>query len=339
MKSFSIGVDLGGTNLRIAAYTRDQQKLESISIPTRLEAGKYAVVKDMCDAIHEIVDKLRGERELVGVGVGSPGPLQLPSGKLYHLPNFPGWDGFELKIEIEKVLGMPVIIENDANAAALAEFLHGSGKQRGVDSLCMLTLGTGVGNGIILNRKVWHGMLGMGGEAGHGPIEYDGALCGCGGRGCLEQYASATAVSRMAKEASDAGKSDAMAKMIADKGSISAREVAVLADQGDEGASGVYSEVGRFLGITLSFLVNTLNLPLYVIGGGVASSWHLFAPKMFEVLTRDSYVYRLTAAASQMDMDPLRTSVVPALLGPESGLLGAAMLPFAELEDLAVLPS
>ena len=88
-------------------------------------------------------------------------------------------------------------------------------------------------------------------------------------------------------------------------------------------------------GISLSFLVNTLNLPLYVIGGGVASSWHLFAPKMFEVLTRDSYVYRLTAAQGQMDMDPLRTSVVPALLGPESGLLGAAMLPFAELEDLA----
>ena len=131
MKTFSIGVDLGGTNLRIAAYTRDQEKLESISIPTRLEAGKYAVVKDMCDAIHEIAGKLRVERELVGVGVGSPGPLQLPSGKLYHLPNFPGWDGFELKIEIEKVLGMPVIIENDANAAALAEFLHGIGATEG----------------------------------------------------------------------------------------------------------------------------------------------------------------------------------------------------------------
>ena len=339
MNSFSIGVDLGGTNLRIAAFTRAQERLESIAIPTRLEAGKYAVVQDMCDAIHEIARKLRGSLELVGVGVGSPGPLQLPSGKLYHLPNFPGWDGFELKAEIEKVLGMPVIIENDANAAALAEFLHGSGKQRGVDSLCMLTLGTGVGNGIILNRRVWHGMLGMAGEAGHGPLEYDGAPCGCGGRGCLEQYASATAVSRMAKEAAEAGQSEAIAHILATRGTISARRVAQLADAGDEGARQVYRTVGKFLGLSLSQLVNTLNLPLYVVGGGLASSWHLFAPTMFAVLLRDSYVYRLTAPRDELDIDPLCTHSVPALLGPESGLLGAAMLPFAEREMAVALPS
>lgn len=339
MNSFSIGVDLGGTNLRVAAYTRDQEKLESISIPTRLKDGRYAVVQDMCDAIHSIASKLRDRGDLVGIGVGSPGPLQLPSGKLYHLPNFPGWDGFELKFEIEKVLGMPVIIENDANAAALAEFLHGSGKQRGVNSLCMLTLGTGVGNGIILNRKVWHGTLGMAGEAGHGPLEYDGAPCGCGGRGCLEQYASATAVSRMAKEFAEAGESAAISAALAQNGRISAREVALLADGGDEGAKCVYRKVGKFLGLSLSQLVNTLALPLYVIGGGLVSSWHLFAPTMFEVLLRDCYIYRLTAPANDRDMDPLHTNIVPALLGPESGILGAAMLPFAELEDAVALPS
>jgi glucokinase len=339
MSTYSIGVDLGGTNLRIAAFTRDQERLESIAIPTRLEAGRYAVVQDMCDAIHQIAQRLRGRRELVGVGIGSPGPLQLPSGKLYHLPNFPGWDGFELKVEIEKVLGMPVIIENDANAAALAEFLHGSGKQRKVDSLCMLTLGTGVGNGIILNGRVWHGMLGMAGEAGHGPLEYDGELCGCGGRGCLEQYASATAISRMAKETAVEGRSEGIARELETAGSISARVVAQLADEGDEGARQVYRKVGKFLGLSLSQLVNTLNLPLYVIGGGVVQSWHLFAPTMFEVLLRDSYVYRLTAPTDHQDNNPQQTNIVPALLGPESGLLGAAMLPFAELEDAVGLPS
>jgi glucokinase len=326
MDNFSIGVDLGGTNLRIAAFTREQERLESIAIPTRLDAGKYAVVADMCAAIREIAGRLKGRRALVGVGVGSPGPIQLPSGKLYHLPNFPGWDGFELKVEIEKVLGMPVIIENDANAAALAEYLHGSGKERSVDSLCMLTLGTGVGNGIILNGRVWHGMLGMAGEAGHGPLEYDGAPCGCGGHGCLEVLASATAISRMAGEM--AGQSAGISRVLEASGSITAREVAELADGGDEGARHVYRKAGKYLGISLAQLVNTLNLPLYVIGGGVVHSWHLFAPAMFEVLMRDSYVYRLTAPENGCDMNPLHTNVVPALLGSDSGLLGAAMLPF-----------
>lgn len=328
--SFSIGVDLGGTNLRIAAFTPEGERLDGISLPTRVAAGPNAVVKDMCDAIRALHAKFTPQRSFAGVGVGSPGPIELPSGKLRNLPNFPGFDGFELKLEIERVLGLPAIIENDANAAALAEYLHGAGERHGVDSLAMLTLGTGLGHGLVLQGKVWHGLNGMAGESGHGPLDPNGPACGCGGRGCLEQYASATAISRMAAEAAARGESEAIARKIAASGIVSARELAQLAAEGDHAAQQVYREAGRYLGLSLAHQVNALELPLYVIGGGVSSAWPLFAPALFETLRVYSYVYRLNQPADPEAgaVDKTKISIVPAVLGPDSGLRGAAMLPY-----------
>lgn len=325
---YTIGVDLGGTNLRIAAYSEPNGILDQIHLPTRLPAGPHAVVQDMCGAIRQLIDK-HSRPALAGIGIGSPGPIELPEGRLYKLPNLPGFEGLELRTEIQKLLGIPVIVENDANLAALAECLLGKGKSLGVDSLCMLTLGTGVGNGIILNGKVFDGMNGMAGEAGHATVWPDGHACGCGSNGCLEQYASATAVVRLGHEAIAKGNAPGLAALQKRNPAFTSLDLAALARAGDPDAQAVFDLVGRSLAIGLAGLINTLNLPLFVIGGGVAQAWDLFSPKMFTELRHRSYVYRFTdGSVDAQGHRNHKTYVEPAELGAESGLLGACLLPF-----------
>jgi glucokinase len=211
----------------------------------------------------------------------------------------------------------------------LAEYTLGLGAQLGIDSLCMLTLGTGVGNGIILDGKLWHGSTGMGGEAGHMTIYPDGPVCGCGSHGCLEVCASATAVVNAAERLIAAGEAPALALLKSNGVALTALELAQAARQGDLDALAIYEETGRSLGIGLAGLINILNLPLYVVGGGVAESWDLLAPALFLELERRSYVYGLTAPgrAASSGMPGGGTRVLPAKLGPEAGLLGACILP------------
>lgn len=326
--TYTIGVDLGGTNLRTAAYSKASGILDQILLPTRLSAGRDAVVADMCGAIRELLEKY-SRLTLHGIGVGSPGPIELPEGRLRHLPNFPGWDGFGLRAAIEKTLGMQVILESDANLAALAECLLGKGKTLGIDSLCMLTLGTGVGNGIILNGKIFDGMNGMAGEAGHATIWPDGHICGCGSNGCLEQYASATAVRRLADEAIAARRAPNLAALQKQNPAFTSRDIAESARAGNADAKAIFDLVGRSLGIGLAGLVNTLNLPLYVVGGGVAQAWDVFAPALFKELTHRSYVYRLNdGQLDEFGHRSAKTYVEPAELGADSGILGACLLPF-----------
>jgi glucokinase len=334
VESYSIGVDLGGTNLRIAAYTRDKGILETILLPTRLQAGRDAVVEDLCSAVETLESRFSPQLPLAGVGVGTPGPLELPAGRLHHLPNLPGWDGFDLKDHLEARLNRSVIVESDANLAALAECELGHGRTLGIDSLCMLTLGTGVGNGIILCGKIWDGAHGMAGEAGHATIYPDGPACTCGSNGCLEMYASATAVVRMAKERSFGGSAPALCQP-AGSPPWSARTLAHAADAGNADAARIFTEAGRALGIGLAALVNTLNLPLYVVGGGLVQAWHLMEATILEELNHRSYVYRLTAPGSKIAKGHPRgaTRVLPAQLGPDAGLLGACILPFLDTEQ------
>jgi glucokinase len=330
VRTFSIGVDLGGTSLRVSALAEDGERLNNTSLPTRVGDGPNAVVSDICNAIRGSLADASDSLKLRGIGLGSPGPIALPEGRLLHLPNFPGWDGFELKKSVEANLGMAVIVESDANAAALAEWQRGAGKELGAGSLCMLTLGTGVGNGIILNRRIWHGMNGMGGEAGHVPILPDGVACGCGGNGCLEMYASATGMRRMALERAHPGDSPGLARLLAEKPDFMARDLANLADTGDADALKLFNDLGRYVGLGLAGLVNTLNLPLYVVGGGLASAWHLFAPEMFRTVRHYSYVYRLSEPRDNRVLEQQKTNIMPATLGPDAGIIGAAMLPYSE---------
>lgn len=323
--AFSIGVDLGGTNLRVAAYTPDAGLLETILLPTRLAAGHDAVANDMCEAIQTFEARYSTSYQLAGIGIGTPGPLELPAGVLHNPPNLPGWDGFNLRAAVESRLKKPILLACDANAAALAESTLGRGRSMKLDSLCMLTLGTGVGNGIILNRKIWDGAAGMAGEAGHATVYPDGPECACGCPGCLEMYASATAVVRTANQRIADGSAPAL-----EGKTWTARSLAEAADHGNADAGKIYDDAGHALGIELAALVNTLNLPLYVIGGGLAQAWHLMRDSVFEELHRRSYVYRLTAPGSPLATrnPPGTTHVLPAELGPDAGLLGACILPF-----------
>ncbi len=317
-ESYSIGVDLGGTNLRIAAYASGTEFLETIHLPTRLADGRDRIVSDMCEAILALSAKSYGERRLAGIGVGTPGPLELPEGILRNPPNLHGWDGFNLRNAIESTLGREIEMESDGNLAALAEQKLGAGRGQRHDSLCMLTLGTGVGNGLVLNGNIWCGSTGMGGEAGHIVIEATGGPeCGCGGSGCLEQYASASAVVRLAGE------------LMGAEAPRTSQDVAAMASAGNESAIKVFQKVGWALAIGLTGLINTLNLPLNLIGGGVSEAWSLFAPTMFKELRRRSYVYRLTEPEDRdaVRMEQHKTYVKLAELGSAAGLLGACLLP------------
>jgi len=336
VERYSIGVDLGGTNLRIAAYRENSSAsnsiaggaiVESVGLPTRVADGPDAVAEDMSKAILQILGKFGSGENFAGLGVGTPGPLELPDGILRNPPNLPGFDGYNLREAVASRVGVPVAIESDANLAALAEFRLGSGKTYGASSLCMLTLGTGVGNGIILDGKVWNGFSGMGGEAGHNTVDPEGEPCPCGSRGCLELYASATGAQRMAHALRVPSANDGEASPI-----LSARHIAESALAGDPTALRVFERVGTSLGIGIGALVNTLNLQLYVIGGGMSAAWDLFAPRMMDELRMRSYVYRLNAPTEEESRTraPRKTHVVRAELGSDAGILGACLLPFVQ---------
>jgi glucokinase len=249
-------------------------------------------------------------------------------------PNLPDWADYPVRAEIEQRLGTRVILENDANSAALGEKWLGVAKD--VDDMAMLTLGTGVGGGLVLRGRIWHGMAGMAAEFGHTTVEPEGALCGCGNRGCLEAYASATAVVRMAREAIASGAASGLAQVANSNVEFNAKAVYNLAIQGDQEARKIFQRVGRALGIVLSDMVNALNLPMYVIGGGVSSAWDAFAPTMIEELRHRSMVYAATspepshgqgASGKVKPMGTKKTIVTRALLGSDAGLYGAARLP------------
>src|SRR5438270_9885880 len=268
MPNFAIGVDLGGTNLRIAAVDEQGCLLEKVTLGTRVTLGRERVISDMCEAIRHLSAKYQDRGTRLGTGIGVPGIIDIQTGMVRESPNLPCWSDSPVRAEIEKKLGTRVILENDANSAAFGEKWLGAA--RDVADMAMLTLGTGVGGGLVLGGRVWHGMNGMAGEFGHITVEPKGARCGCGNLGCVEAYASATAVMRMAREAIAAGPASALAKASGSDPEFSAKVVYNLAIEGDEEARRIFRCVGRALGIVLSAMVNSLNLPMYVIGGGVS---------------------------------------------------------------------
>jgi glucokinase len=338
MADFAIGVDLGGTNLRIAAVDVEGRLIEKVTLGTRIALGSARVLDDMCDAIRRLSEKYQDGSNLLGIGIGVPGIIDMETAMIRESPNLPGWSDTPVRREIERRLRTRVILENDANSAAFGEKWLGAARY--VDDMAIITLGTGVGGGIVLNGKIWHGMKGMAGEFGHTTLEPDGVLCGCGNRGCVEQYASASAVMRMAKAAIASGHAPALAKAASADPEFSAKAVYNLAVQGDVDARRIFQQVGRALGILIGNLVNTLNLPMYVVGGGVSSAWDAFSPNIFEELRLRCMVYAATAppslsgdqgASAQVDPKVSRNTIITrALLGSDAGLYGAARLPMIE---------
>jgi glucokinase len=314
MERFAIGADLGGTNLRVAAVDESGKILERITLATQREQGREAIIRELSQAVRNLSGRLAGSRVLAGIGIGVPGILYLQTGMLRQSPNLPGWENYPVRSEIESLVGTTVFLENDANAAALGEKWLGLGRH--VDSFCMLTLGTGVGGGVVLDGKIWHGFLGMAGELGHIVVAENGVQCPCGGRGCLETESSAGAVVRKAREVLAAGRSPALAEASRNISELTSEIVYEVAKAGDAACREIFQSVGRYLGIGIAGLVNALNLPLYVIGGGAAESWSLFAPAMMEELRYRSYIFREAS-----------TRIEKSVLQGDAGICGAAFLP------------
>jgi glucokinase len=299
MLSYTLGVDLGGTNLRFAAFRPDGTMVDKHSVPTNIGAGPDALMDAIVAGISQIRQRRIGER-LLGIGIGVPGFILLDKGIVAKSPNLPGLENFPIRDELQNRIGCPIHLENDANAAALGEKWMGAG--RDVEDLVLLTLGTGIGGGIICGGRVLHGYLGMAGELGHLTVEpRDGAPCGCGSTGCLEAHASATAISRMAREAG--------------LGDLTSAQVYERATSGDMEARRIFWRMGQALGLGLALLINTFNFPLYLLSGGVLAAWDLFAPAMFDECRRRSLTFRQTD-----------TRIDRASLGEQAGLYGAARL-------------
>jgi glucokinase len=360
MPDFSIGVDLGGTNLRIAAVTADGQLLEKVTLGTKTSLGPNHVITEMCDAIQRLTAQYQHSGKFLGAGLGIPGIIDLHTGMLRKSANLPGFEEYPVRNEIERRLHTRVVLDNDANVAALGE--QWLGAARGVPNMAVVTLGTGIGGGIVLEGKIWHGMNGMSGEFGHVTLEPNGHPCGCGNHGCAEQYASATAIMRMAREAIATGAAPSLGKAASSDLEFGAKSVYNLALQGDEHAREIFRTFGRYLGILLAALVNVLNLDMYVLGGGVSSAWDAYAPAMFHELRARSLVYAATtpddqiidnriddsgedpmaaqknrwdeppssvqpsqsAAAATESRTARKTIITQALLGGDAGLYGAA---------------
>jgi glucokinase len=323
MAAHAVGIDLGGTTVRTGVYDSNWVLLACITLPTRVEDGPEAVVQDMARCVLELSAKY--DFRPSAIGLGSPGPLNLSEGRLLRLPNFPGWDFFPIRNALASATNLPVILESDGNAAALAEWRVGSGVASEVESMCMLTLGTGVGSGLILSGKVWHGRDGMAGELGHVCILANGVACPCGGRGCLERYASATAIAEAGKEwllNNELDRSLENGSLI----SLTARDMAKMAAAGHAGMRAIFEQVGYYLGLSIAGIVSTLDLPLYVVGGGVADAWDLFAPALFRAVWQHSYVYQLSQPTQFEIYERGRPFITRAKLGSQAGLLGAAMV-------------
>lgn len=336
MNKFLIGVDLGGTNLRIAAVDEQGALVEKVTLGTKVSRGRDHVIADMCDAIQRMSDKFKDTAPMQGIGIGVPGIIDMQTGLVRESPNLPDWVDYPARAAIEQRLKTVVILENDANVAALGEKWLGAAKD--FSDMAMLTLGTGVGGGLVLGGAIWRGANGMAAEFGHTTVEPEGQLCGCGNHGCLEQYASATAIVRMAREAIAKNSASGLARAASSDPEFSAKSIYNLAIQGDEDARRIFRYVGRCLGIVLSTMVNSLNLPIYVIGGGVSSAWEAFSPSIFEELRQRCMVYAATAphdplganhgASAHVESGPgNKTIITRALLGSDAGLYGAARLP------------
>jgi glucokinase len=307
MIEYTIGVDLGGTNLRTAALDRSGKMLEQIA-ESHFSAGREALLDEMVRSISRLRDKY-GSAGLAGIGVGVPGFIAFREGIVRNSNNLSFIENFPIRDELERRLGSPVILENDANAAALGEKWLGAGRE--VEDLVLLTLGTGIGGGIISGGRVIRGFLGMGGELGHLIIVPNGNPCGCGSQGCVEKQASATAVT-------------AMARLMQLGENLSSEEVYRLAQHNDETgqkAREIWRVMGESLGAVLATLVNIFNFPLYLLGGGVVAAWDLFAPAMMRTVEQRSATYRLSAGTTHIEQ---------AMLGNNAGIHGAAYLPWVE---------
>jgi len=310
MKEIAIAADLGGTNLRMAAIDEGG----AILFRTRRETPRVSRPEEIVQAIVESAVECRSncpDYTVRAISMAVPGTVSVERGVITKAPNLPALDGFRIVAALESELGIKSILENDANAAALGESWLGASK--GVQNSICVTLGTGVGGGVIIGGVILRGMDGTAGEIGHICVEPFGVSCGCGSRGCLEQYSSATAIVRLAKEL----KAQYPKSNLQAHSQLTAHDVYRAGLEADELALEVFRRMGFYLGIALAGLINVLNPETIVIGGGASAGRDLFLPHLQNTINERAY--REPAERAQISF---------AELGDDAGIVGAARLAF-----------
>ncbi|MCP4252569.1 MAG: ROK family protein [Candidatus Scalindua sp.] len=310
-----LAADIGGTNTRMAVVNEDGDILTLLKKSTYCKEGRDEMIRFIVSCAGETIKKSKlSKKEICGMGIGFPGPLNAETGTIFNPPNLIGWDSVPLRDILEKELKVPVAIENDANAAALGEWWKGAGS--GTCSLFCITLGTGVGGGIILDGKVWHGASSIAGEIGHTTVIRDGIKCTCGNIGCLERYACSGGILKRVNDALLKGKENDMQSL------MNLKQVDQMVEQGNEIVLNVIKETGVILGIAIANIANLLNPEMIVLFGGVTNlGENLVEPLKEEVKRR----------AFKKATESLRIEL--SQLGDNSGTLGAAKNILSKLQN------
>lgn len=306
-----IGIDLGGTNCRGALVYESGDLSPLAHLDTPRDSDSEQFIETLADLCHDIVEKAGTDWDAVaGLGMGVPGVISA-EGKVHVSPNLTVLNDFPLKDRLSSRLERPVRIVNDANAIAWGEYRFGAGKP--FHSLITMTLGTGVGGGLVLADKLWEGVDGAAGEIGHVMVEPGGRPCSCGSRGCLEQYASATGMVISAVEILDRGVSSTLNHFA--RSELTSKHLAQAATDGDEVALAAFSEAGRRLGQALAGVANLLNIEGVILGGGASKSLDLLRPSLNRELFSRAF-----------DISANRLKILAGTLADSAGILGAADL-------------
>lgn len=316
MNKYIVGIDLGGTNLKAGIVDRNGKILHRLSIKTRSDADSQTITTQIFKLVDEIINTANIERfNVIGIGLGSPGLIDKKGETILFSPNLSKWRNVSIKNIISEEFSLPCVLENDANAAAWGEKWVGAGKD--AHSLVILTIGTGIGGGIIIDDKLWRGMNNVAAEIGHMSIQADGPQCNCGNYGCIEVYASATAMVKRFKSLLDKGVSSSLKNTE----EVTAKIINEAALQGDKAALNIIKETGCYLGVAVTNIIHILNPEVVVLAGGMTGSGDLLMNPIKEI------VKNRTIEASYKD-----TQIVFSQLGNDAGIIGAAGCLLKELE-------
>jgi glucokinase len=313
-RKYAVGVDLGGTSIKIGLVDEKGEILDKTSVASLAHEGPKTVISQIIKGIKQL--RKKDDHKILGIGIGSPGTIRTKKGTVEDPPNFPGWGKIHLGNVIKKEFKTEVFVENDANAAAIGELIYGAGKK--FTNFIMITLGTGVGGGIIINKKIYRGEVGGAGELGHVTIDADGVPCKCGSFGCVEAYIGNNyLIERVKTELLDNKKSTLTKLCKNNLDNLNPRIIHEASENGDQFARSVIIDTGKRLGYGLTNAVNILDITSIIIGGGVAGFGELLFKSVEETL-------------KSRVMKPFRNRIVviPAKLKNEAGIKGASALVF-----------
>jgi len=306
-----IGLDLGGTFIKAGLVDQDGNIVLEKQIPTQVGQGAEVIVENLLEMVRLIQDDMSEDMDIPGVGIGAPGCVKVSEGIYVEGPNLPDWKDFPVASILSEKLELSVVVDNDANMAALGEYTYGAGQ--GCTDMMMVTLGTGVGSGLILDGKLYRGVHDTAGEFGHTTIQFEGPVCNCGRKGCVEAYIGTNGILAVLKAKLEAGRSSVLKEMVLDK--IMPKDIGMAAKKGDELAIEVLHDVGYALGIGFGNIANLLNLERIVVGGGVAAAGDFILEPA-----------RKGCREMAMKVQGETLQIVPASLGNKAGFIGAACL-------------